>query len=124
MLGYAALHTGDPARARAAVIRAGGEDLGGLQPSMRPLFMEILVTAAVVAGDRDQARQWADRARKEAERLGLVAQRASALRSSAHVPLADGDVAAAADLFERAAAEAARGGAGCGRRRRCCWGRP
>ncbi|MDX2859856.1 helix-turn-helix domain-containing protein, partial [Streptomyces scabiei] len=84
--------------------------LGGLQPSMRPLFMEILVTAAVVAGDRDQARQWADRARKEAERLGLVAQRASALRSSAHVPLADGDVAAAADLFERAAAEAARGG--------------
>ncbi|MEH0501406.1 AAA family ATPase [Streptomyces scabiei] len=110
MLGYAALHTGDPARARAAVIRAGGEDLGGLQPSMRPLFMEILVTAAVVAGDRDQARQWADRARKEAERLGLVAQRASALRSSAHVPLADGDVAAAADLFERAAAEAARGG--------------
>ncbi|MFD9114404.1 helix-turn-helix transcriptional regulator [Streptomyces bottropensis] len=110
MLAYAALHAGDPARARAAVLRAGGEDLGGLQPSMRPLFMEILVSAAFVAGDRDQARQWAERARKEAEGLRLVAQRASALRSSAHVPLADGDVAAAADLFEHAAAETARGG--------------
>lgn len=108
VLGYAALHAGDPARARAAVLRAGGEDLDGLQPSMRPLFMEILVTAAVATGGHDEARQWADRARKEAERLDLVVQRASALRSSAYAPLADGDVVAAADLFERAAEESAR----------------
>ncbi|WP_408995876.1 helix-turn-helix transcriptional regulator [Streptomyces europaeiscabiei] len=110
VLGYAALHAGDPARARAAVLRAGGEDLDGLQPSMRPLFMEILVTAAVATGDHDEARQWADRARKEAERLDLVVQRASALRSSAYVPLTDGDVVAAADLFEQAAQESARSG--------------
>ncbi|BBC30079.1 LuxR family transcriptional regulator [Streptomyces graminofaciens] len=110
MLGYAAIHAGDPARARAAVLRAGGEDLGGLQPSMRPLFLEILVTAAVAAGDQEEARLWAERARKEAERLGLAAQRASALRSWAHVPLGEGDVATAAELFEQAAVEAARGG--------------
>ncbi|MDX2911140.1 helix-turn-helix transcriptional regulator [Streptomyces griseiscabiei] len=109
VLGYAALHSGDPARARAAVLRAGGEDLAGLQPSMRPLFTEVLVTAAVATGDHDEARRWAERARKEAERLDLVAQRASALRSLAHVPLAAGDMTAAADLFERAAEEAARG---------------
>ena len=110
VLGYAALHAGDPARARAAVLRAGGEDLDGLQPSMRPLFMEILVTASAVTGDHDEARQWADRARKEAKRLDLLGQRASALRSSAYAPLADGDVVAAADLFEQAAEEAARSG--------------
>ncbi len=111
ILGYAAIHAGDPARARAAVLRAGGEDLGGLQPSMRPLFLEILVTAAVFTGEHEEARLWAERAGKEAERLGLAAQRASALRSWAHVPLAESDVAAAADLFERAAEEALRGGA-------------
>ncbi|GHE50523.1 helix-turn-helix transcriptional regulator [Streptomyces capitiformicae] len=110
MLGYAAIYAGDTARARAAVLRAGGEDLSGLQPSMRPLFLEILVTAAVTAGDHDEARRWAERARKEAERLGLAAQRASALRSSAHIPLADSDVGAAADLFEQAAEEALCGG--------------
>ncbi len=109
MLGFAALHAGDPARARAAVLRAGGEDLAGLQPSMRPLFIETLVFAAVAVGNADEARQWAERARKEAERLGLVAQRASALRSRAQVPLAEGDPVAAAELFEQAAEEAARG---------------
>lgn len=77
---------------------------------MRPLFLEILVTAAVATGDHVEARHWAERARKEAERLGLVAQRASALRSWAHVPLAEGDMTAAADLFEQAAEETARGG--------------
>ncbi|WP_226966608.1 helix-turn-helix transcriptional regulator [Streptomyces phaeolivaceus] len=109
VLGYAALHAGDPVRARAALLRAGGEDLAGLQPSMRPLFTEVLVSAAVATGDHEEARRWAERARKEAERLGLVTQRASALRSLAHVPLAAGDLTAAADLFERAAEEAARG---------------
>ncbi|MGW0712197.1 helix-turn-helix transcriptional regulator [Streptomyces sp. NPDC002643] len=110
MLGYAAIYAGDPARARAAVLRAGGEDLSGLQPSMRPLFLEILVAAAVATGEHEDARLWAERARKEAERLGLSAQRASALRSSAHIPLADSDVAGASELFEQAAEEALVGG--------------
>ncbi|MDX2946790.1 helix-turn-helix transcriptional regulator [Streptomyces caniscabiei] len=112
VLGFAALHAGDPVRARAAVLRAGGEDLSGLQPSMRPLFTEILVSASLLTGDHDEVRRWAEQAHEEAERLGLVAQRAAALRSLAHVPLAEGDPAAAATLFERAAEEAARGRGG------------
>lgn len=111
MLGYAALIAGDSARARDAVLHAGGPELLRLQPSMRPLFLEILVTAAVSDGDRDAARIWAERARKEAEQLGLPVQRGSAMRSRAHLPLAEGDVAAAAHLFTEAAAESARCGA-------------
>ncbi|MFI6010875.1 AAA family ATPase [Streptomyces sp. NPDC051243] len=110
VLGYAALINGDPARAREAVLHAGGPRLRRLQPSMRPLFLEILVTAAVATGDPDAAREWAGRARVEAERLGLPIQRASALRSGAHIPLGRGDTRAAADLFAAAAAESARGG--------------
>ncbi|MFD2685666.1 helix-turn-helix transcriptional regulator [Streptomyces phyllanthi] len=111
MLGYAALVAGDPVRAREAVLRAGGPDLVRLQPSLRPLYMEILVTAALATGDPDAARHWAERAHKEAQQLGLASQRSSALRSSAHLPLQRGDTAAAADLFARAAEESARSGA-------------
>jgi DNA-binding CsgD family transcriptional regulator len=78
---------------------------------MRPLFLEILVTAAVAAGDLDSARQWAERAREEAERLDLPVQRASAMRSAAHLPLGLGDTKAAAELFVSAAEESARSGA-------------
>lgn len=111
MLGYAALVGGDPDRARDALLHAGGPGLHGLQPSMRPLFLEILVTAAVATGDHDAADAWAERARKEAEQLDLPIQRASALRSAAHIPLGQGDPNAAAELFAGAAAESARSGA-------------
>ncbi|WP_371674551.1 AAA family ATPase [Streptomyces sp. NBC_00289] len=111
MLGHAAIHAGDPQRARAAVLRGGGDDLEGLHPSMRPLILEILVTSAVMTGDTDSATTWAERAREEAKRLDLSSQWASALRSTAHCRVADGDTAAAAELFEEAAEEAARGGA-------------
>jgi DNA-binding CsgD family transcriptional regulator len=110
VLGQTAIHAGDPQRARTAVLHAGGDDLNNLHPSMRPLILEILVTAAVGTGDPDSATAWAERARKEAEQLDLPAQRASALRSTAQCLLADGDTAAAAALFEEAAAFAARGG--------------
>ncbi|MFF3501658.1 AAA family ATPase [Streptomyces sp. NPDC003247] len=110
VLGQAALLGGDARRARTAVLRAGGDDLRRLHPSMRPLILEVLVTSALVTGDADSARTWAERARTEAEQLGLPSQRASALRSAAQRLLADGDTAAAATLFEEAA-EAA-GGAG------------
>ncbi|MFE7840822.1 AAA family ATPase [Streptomyces sp. NPDC057474] len=111
MLGYAAIHAGDPQRARTALLHAGGDNLNALQPSMRPLFLEILVNSAVATGDTDHARTWAERARKEAEQLDLPSQWASALRSAAHVVRGEGDTAAAAKLFEEAAEEAARGGA-------------
>ncbi|MEV1054982.1 AAA family ATPase [Streptomyces sp. NPDC049887] len=111
MLGHAALIAGDPARARDAVLRAGGPGLRRLQPSMRPLFLEILVTAAVAGGDTEAVGEWARRARDEAERLDLPVQRASAMRSMAHVHLSLGDSRAAADLFAQAAEESARSGA-------------
>ncbi|WP_199844644.1 helix-turn-helix transcriptional regulator [Streptomyces sp. DSM 15324] len=111
MLGYAALTAGDPARAREAVLHAGGPDLGRLQPSMRPLFLEILVTASLALGEVDAAKDWARRAHEEAERLGLPVQRAAALRSGAHIPLGLGDSRAAAELFVAAAEESARSGA-------------
>ncbi|WP_416980147.1 helix-turn-helix transcriptional regulator [Streptomyces sp. T028] len=110
MLGYAALTAGDPARAREAVLQAGGPGLHRLQPSMRPLFLEVLVTAAVAAGDVDEAKQWARRAREEAERLDLPVQRASAMRSAANISLGLGDTGAAADLFLSAAEESTRSG--------------
>ncbi|MFI1707350.1 ATP-binding protein [Streptomyces griseoruber] len=111
MLGYAALTAGDPARAREAVLHAGGPGLGRLQPSMRPLFLEVLVTASLALGEGDAAKDWAQRAREEAERLDLPVQRASALRSTAHIPLGLGDSRAAAELFVAAAEESARSGA-------------
>lgn len=110
VLGYAALAAGDPARAREAVLRAGGPGLQRMQPSMRPLFLEVLVTAAVAMGDLDAAKDWAERAHTEAERLDLPVQRASAMRSAAHLRLGLGDDGAA-DLFEAAAEESARSGA-------------
>ncbi|MET7480222.1 AAA family ATPase [Streptomyces sp. NPDC005648] len=110
IFGWAALMAGDPVRARDAMLRAGGPELQRIQPSLRPLYLEILVTSALVTGRPEEARGWAERARKEAEQLGLPMQRASALRSSAHLPLAQGETAAAADLFAEAAAESA----GCG----------
>lgn len=111
IFGWAALMAGDPVRARDAMLQAGGPELQRIQPSMRPLYLEILVTSALVTGKAEEARGWAERARKEAEQLGLPMLRASALRSTAHLPLAQGDTAAAADLFAEAAAESARCGA-------------
>ncbi|MDX3749405.1 helix-turn-helix transcriptional regulator [Streptomyces sp. AK08-02] len=108
---WAALMAGDPVRAREAMLQAGGPELQRIQPSLRPLYLEILVTSALVTGRPEEARGWAERARKEAEQLGLPMLRASALRSAAHLPLAQGDTAAAADLFAEAAAESARCGA-------------
>ncbi|MCX5336166.1 LuxR family transcriptional regulator [Streptomyces sp. NBC_00140] len=111
IFGWANLMAGDPVRAREAMFQAGGPELQRIQPSLRPLYLEILVTSALVTGKFEEARGWAERARKEAEQLGLPMQRASALRSAAHLPLAQGDTAAAADLFAEAAAESARCGA-------------
>ncbi|MFJ9078030.1 AAA family ATPase [Streptomyces sp. NPDC102278] len=112
VLSYAALHGGDPRRARSAMLRAGGgPDLTGLQPSMRPLFLEALVTAAVSEGDLSAAGTWAARARRDADLLDLPAQRAAALRCAGQVLAARGDAVGAAGSFLRAAEEAGRSGA-------------
>ncbi|MFJ7207154.1 AAA family ATPase [Streptomyces sp. NPDC098789] len=112
VMSYAALHSGDPVRARAAMLRVGGgPELAGLQPSMRPLLLEALVTAAVTTGDLAAATGWAALAGRDAERLGLPGQRASALRSAGQVLAGRGEPAAAARQYARAAEEAARAGA-------------
>ncbi|MCX4544159.1 LuxR family transcriptional regulator [Streptomyces sp. NBC_01565] len=111
VMSFAALHGGDPLRARSAMLRAGGPDLAGLQPSMRPLFLEALVTAAVTTGDLAEAEEWAALAGRDAERLGLPVQRAAALRCAGQVLAGAGRPAAAAERFARAADEAGRSGA-------------
>ena len=68
---------------------------------MRPLFLEILVTAAVAAGDQEEARLRAERARQEAERLGLAAPRAPARRTWVHLPPVAGVVGRAAGRVAR-----------------------
>ncbi|MGW7210737.1 ATP-binding protein, partial [Streptomyces sp. NPDC054837] len=50
IFGWAALMAGDPVRAREAMFRAGGPELQRIQPSMRPLYLEILVPSALVTG--------------------------------------------------------------------------
>ncbi|MFD4134388.1 AAA family ATPase [Streptomyces goshikiensis] len=111
VMSYAALHGGDALRARSAMLRAGGPELTGLQPSMRPLFLEALVTAAVTTGDLAEAEKWAALAGRDAERLGLPVQRAAALRCAGQVLAGSGRPAAAAERFARAAEEAGRSGA-------------
>ncbi|MFB0628713.1 AAA family ATPase [Streptomyces sp. AB3(2024)] len=111
VLGYAALFAGKPERARTAVLRAARPDLSGLQPSMRPLFLEALVTANVAGGDLESADGWAALATADAQRLGLPTQRASALRSTAQVLAARGRTAEAAEAYADSAREAARSGA-------------
>jgi hypothetical protein len=45
------------------IFRAGGPELRRIQPSMRPFYLEILVTSALVTGKFEEARGWAERAR-------------------------------------------------------------
>ncbi|MEU8778806.1 AAA family ATPase [Streptomyces sp. NPDC048606] len=112
VLGFAALYSGDHRRARAAMLRAGrGPELSGLQPTLRPLFLEALVGAAVAAGDHVEAAAWVARAEADAVRLGLPSQRASALRSAGALLAARGEAGPAAERYARAAREAARAGA-------------
>ncbi|MEE1836807.1 helix-turn-helix transcriptional regulator [Streptomyces sp. SP17KL33] len=112
MLAYAALSAGDPHRVPDLLLRAGGgSGLRRLQPSVRPTYLELLVTAAVATGDVEKAERWAERAHKEAEQLGLPAQRGAALRSLAQVAAHRGDTAAAARMFAEAAADSAGAGA-------------
>ncbi|MET7690174.1 AAA family ATPase [Streptomyces sp. NPDC005483] len=110
-LGYAALISGDPQRARDALLHAGGNGVDRLQPSMRPVLLEVLVVAALATGDADSARTWAERAWKDAEQLALPVQRSAAMRCAGHVSLSRGDTTAAAGLFASAAETSAQCGA-------------
>ncbi|MEU6804112.1 helix-turn-helix transcriptional regulator [Streptomyces neyagawaensis] len=103
MLGHVTLVSGEPHRARHAILTAGGPELLKLQPSIRPGQLETLVNTALAVGDAEQAARWAAQAVSEAERMGLHGQRGAALRAQAALAQHRGDPPAAARLFERAA---------------------
>jgi DNA-binding CsgD family transcriptional regulator/tetratricopeptide (TPR) repeat protein len=112
MLAYGAFDAGDPHRVLDILLRAGGgSDLHRLQPTVRPNYLETLTSAALAVGNTEDAAHWAERARKEAEELGLPAQCGAALRSLAHIAAHHGNSAEAARLFAAAATESARSGA-------------
>ncbi|MFJ1967157.1 AAA family ATPase [Streptomyces sp. NPDC087903] len=111
VLGHTALVSGDPRRAQDSILKAGGPELLGLQPSTRPGQLDTLVGTALATGDVEQAARWAARAAEEADRMGLHGQRGAALRAEAALAQHHGDARAAADLFERAAQAYAPSGA-------------
>lgn len=111
VLGHTALVSGDPHRAQDSILKAGGPELLGLQPSIRPGQLDTLVSTALAIGDTVQAGRWAARAVEEADRMGLHGQRGAALRAEAALAQHHGDARAAADLFERAAQAYAPSGA-------------
>ncbi|WP_317452278.1 ATP-binding protein, partial [Streptomyces sp. CBMA370] len=82
LLAYAVPTARDPHRVREVLLRAGGgPDLAGLQPSLRPGYLELLAEAALVAGDTAEAERAARQALGEASRLGLPAQSGAARRA-------------------------------------------
>ncbi|MEV0259128.1 AAA family ATPase [Streptomyces sp. NPDC050732] len=125
LLAYAALGAGDPYRVRDVLLDAGGgRDLPRVQPSIRPAFLELLVTSALDTGDVTDAERWAERALQEADRLGLPVQRGAALRSAGLVAARRGEQAAAARAFTEAARESARAGAALAEARSLLLGAP
>jgi DNA-binding NarL/FixJ family response regulator len=111
VLGHTALVSGDPHRAQDAILRAGGPELLGLQPSIRPGQLDTLAATALALGDTPQAERWAARAAEEADLIGLHGQRGAALRAQAALAQHQGDPRTAARLFERAARAYAPSGA-------------
>ncbi|HEY3480761.1 MAG TPA: AAA family ATPase, partial [Streptomyces sp.] len=111
MLGHAAFVSGDPHRAREALVTAGGgPELPFLQPSIRPAQLDTLANAALSTGDLAQAERWAAQAAEEAGELGLGGQRAAALRAAAALAEHRGDTGEAVRLLDAATEEYARHG--------------
>lgn len=111
MLGHAAFLSGDPHRAREAIVSTGGgPELPLLQPSIRPAQLDTLVNAALSTGDLAQAERWAAQAAREADLLGLSGQRAAALRAAATLAEHRGDIDEAVRLLDAVIDEHARHG--------------
>lgn len=111
-LGIVLSRSGEPDRARDAILTAGGgPELRRVQSATRPAHFEALVHTALATGDVDHAERWAKQATDEAHRLALPNQRAAALRSRALLAQHTGDTHAALRFLEAAAAEHAHSGA-------------
>ncbi|MFJ9431325.1 AAA family ATPase [Streptomyces sp. NPDC101490] len=112
LLAYSVATARDPHRAREVLLDAGGgPDLTGLQPSLRPAYLELLVEASLGAGDLAEAERAARRALEEAATLGLPTQSAAAGQAWGRVLARRGERSAAATAFTEAAREGARSGA-------------
>jgi DNA-binding CsgD family transcriptional regulator/tetratricopeptide (TPR) repeat protein len=111
-LGIVLSRSGDPHRAREAILTAGGGPLlRRIQSATRPAHFEALVHTALATGDVDDAERWAKQAAGEADRLALPNQRAAAFRALALLAQHRGDAHTALCLLEGAAAEHADSGA-------------
>ena len=111
-LGIVLSRSGEPRRAREAILTAGGgPELRGIQSATRPAHFEALVHTAIETGDVDHAERWAKQSADEARRLALPNQNASALRALALVAQHKGDTQAALRFLEDAADEHAQSGA-------------
>lgn len=94
---------GDPGRCLHVMSAFGGNGLSLIQPSIRPIYLDMLTAAAVLSGDVAMAREWSQRADSEARRLGLAGQRGYALRSRGYLLSATGRHDRAAACFHAAA---------------------
>jgi DNA-binding NarL/FixJ family response regulator len=101
--GAALLISGDPGRCLHVMTAAGGSGLSLIQPSIRPLCLDMLTAASVLTGDTAMAREWSARADAEARRLALPGQRGYALRSRGYLLSATGRHDRAAACFHAAA---------------------
>jgi DNA-binding CsgD family transcriptional regulator len=97
------LRSGDPGRCLHLMTGLGGNSLSLLQPSLRPIYLDMLTAASVRSGDVAMAREWSQRADAEARRLGLAGQRGYALRSRGYLLSATGRHDRAAACFHAAA---------------------
>ena len=109
----ALLEHGQPQRAIDIVLELhGGPDLSMWMVAGRPMFYEWLTRAELMLGRTTEAEEWVRRAREIAARVQLPMPGIHADRAAAALMLARGDAVAAAQMAERAAAQAD----GCGAR--------
>lgn len=81
----------------------GGRDLIRIDPAGRPHWYEALCRAALAIGDLQDARDWADRARRAAGILNLPAAHGYSMLAASHVAAALGRLQESEDFARRAA---------------------
>jgi ATP/maltotriose-dependent transcriptional regulator MalT len=108
-LAEAFLRSGEPARCRERILRAGGgRELPHNARPYHAYWYGVLTEAALARGDLPEADEWAVRAEHAARDVALEGRRAWALRARAAVLLATGQPTAAADTALCATAAALR----------------
>jgi DNA-binding CsgD family transcriptional regulator len=103
-LAHVLLHSGDGESCAQLILDTGrGPDLPTVQSNLRPVFYWMLCWADLLNGNLPAARQWADHAADNADRLGLVGARSFATMAASYVALASGAAPRAVTLAREAA---------------------